>query len=292
MSIALGVTAAVALIAVVALVLTMRTSKRRLDAERARADTLDERAEAAQRAADDAGRRADETQHERDRALERAEAAERERRAAEQERLTAEQERLTAEQERRDAEQERSDAEEQRREAELPGSDVGQQGAAAGTDAGGLVMAAPLWDLERLRLEREWGELVGPSIPLPRAWDGSLWTFIAVQLEIIREQIGTPSRLEPSSATWAREPATAVPAARLATELLRRLAMEGEEITVTLGEDVEITVAIATDGPPASPDLAALSATAAALGGDLALHAGPSELTARLRLAATGRPIA
>jgi hypothetical protein len=271
MSIALGVTAAVALIAVVALVLTMRTSKRRLNAERARAGALTERAEAAQRAADDAGRRADETQQERDRAIERAE-------AAEQERLTAEQERLTAEEQRRQAEQQRDDAE--------------QQGAATGADAGGLVMAAPLWDLERLRLEREWTELVGPSVPLPLAWDGSLWTFIAVQLEIIREQIGTPSRLEPSSATWAREPATAVPAARLATELLRRLAMEGEEIMVKLGEDVEISVAIATDGPPASPDLASLSATAAALGGDLALHAGPSELTAHLRLAAPGRPTA
>jgi hypothetical protein len=243
MSVALGVTAAIALIAIVALVVTVRTTAGRLAAERSRTEDLDGRLAHALSAAAEAQHQAEAARHDRDLAVTRAEAADQQRAAAD------------------------------------------QQLAAA---SGGLVAAAPLWDLERQRLQREWTELVGPSVPLPLPWDGSLSAFIGVQLEIIREQIGTPSQLEPSKAAWTTEPATAVPAARLATELLRRLAMEGEEITVTFGEDEEISVAIATEGPTSGPDLSGLGATAAALGGHLALHHGAGELRAQLRLKATG----
>jgi hypothetical protein len=64
--------------------------------------------------------------------------------------------------------------------------------------------------------------------------------------------------------------------------------MEGEEITVTFGEDEEISVAIAIDGTPDDPDLSGLSATAAALGGGLALHHEAGEVRAQLRLKAAG----
>ena len=63
--------------------------------------------------------------------------------------------------------------------------------------AGRLAAADTLWDLERVRLEREWREVTGIPTPLPEPWDGSLRAAVAVELELIREVIGIPTRLEP-----------------------------------------------------------------------------------------------
>jgi hypothetical protein len=156
----------------------------------------------------------------------------------------------------------------------------------AGTNSHGAVAAEPLLELERLRLEREWADIVGTSTPLPVAWDGSVRSLVAVELDIIREVIGTPSRIEPATASSPAEPAVAVATARLATEILRRLAKAGEEISVTFATDTDVIMAIATEGNNVKPDLSDLSTTAAELGGRLTLLETDEGFEAQLRVPA------
>jgi hypothetical protein len=146
------------------------------------------------------------------------------------------------------------------------------------------VAAEPLLELERLRLEREWADIVGPSTPLPVPWDGSVHSVVAVELDIIREVIGTPSRIEPAGASEPAEPALAVATARLATEILRRLAKAGEEISVTFVTDTDVTMAIATEGNEVKPDLSDLTSTAVELGGRLTLVETEEGFEAQLRV--------
>jgi hypothetical protein len=141
----------------------------------------------------------------------------------------------------------------------------------AGTNSHGVIAAEPLWELERLRLEREWADIVGSSTPLPVTWDRSVRSVVAVELDIIREVIGTPSRIMPATSSQAAEPAAAVAAARLATEILRRLAKAGEEIEVTFQTDTDVTMSVAVVGDEVKPDLSELTTTAAELGGRLTL---------------------
>jgi hypothetical protein len=135
-------------------------------------------------------------------------------------------------------------------------------------------------------LEREWADIVGPSTPLPVPWDGSVRGVVAVELDIIREVIGTPSHIEPATASGAAEPALAVATARLATEVLRRLAKAGEEISVTFATDTDVTMAVATEGDEAKPDLSDLTTTAAELGGRLTFLETDEGFEAQLRVPA------
>ncbi len=153
-----------------------------------------------------------------------------------------------------------------------------------GGKSNGGVAAEPLLELERLRLEREWADIVGPATPLPVPWDGSVRGVVAVELDIIREVIGTPSRIEPAATSTAAEPAVAVATVRLATEILRRLAKAGEEISVTFTTDTDITMAIAVEGDEVKPDLADLTTTAAELGGLLTLLETDEGFEAQLRV--------
>ena len=109
---------------------------------------------------------------------------------------------------------------------------------------------------------------------------------VAVELEIIREVIGTPSLIENAPVPGPAQPtvAMAVATSRLATEIFRRLAKAGEEITVSFDADTDFTMAIAIEGPGLDPDLSRLSATAAELGGQLSWTPSPGRFEARLRL--------
>ncbi len=153
--------------------------------------------------------------------------------------------------------------------------------------AGGVVAAAPLWELERLRTERTWAELAGPSVPLPVPWDGTVWAAVAIELEMIREEIGTPSRLEPASRTRPDHAATAVVATRITAELLRRLAKVGEELTVAVEGDGGVAIALATDPDAAPPDLSRLITLAEAFGGRLVVSPAGDGTEARFHFGAT-----
>lgn len=96
------------------------------------------------------------------------------------------------------------------------------------------TQAGVLWELYRVRCEREWGEIAGTTTELPVPWDGTFTAAIAVELEAIREGIGTPGRLttEGSGGQDVGDPLTAMIVTFLAGELLRRLARIGEELVV------------------------------------------------------------
>jgi hypothetical protein len=218
-------------------------------------------------------------------------------RAADQARAEAEQ-RLQQDEVALGAAVERADVSERR-------ADVSERRA---TDAEGRLAAADtLWELERVRLEREWREVTGIPAPLPEPWDGSIRAALAVELEIIREVIGVPTVLEsrapgpaagadpapngtprPADPAGSTDPVVALGVARLTGEMLRALARVGEEVVVSVEPDDAVTVRVATEAGGPAPDLGTLARAAAALGRDLDVRPVAGGLEARLH--PTGQP--
>ncbi len=143
-----------------------------------------------------------------------------------------------------------------------------------------------LWHLERIRLEREWREIAGPSAPLPVPWDGTVGAALAVELELIREIIGTPSRLEIGAGHGVADPIAATSTARIAGELFRCLARTGEELVVTMVGPSEVRVAVAVEPGAGIPDIEALDRLARAAGGTVEVSAGDEGLQALVKIPA------
>lgn len=153
------------------------------------------------------------------------------------------------------------------------------------TDAEGRLMAAgTLWDLERLRLEREWAEVTGMPAPWPEPWDGGIRAALAVELEIIREVMGVPSRIGSTNAASSEDPVAAMIGFRLTAEVMRSLARVGDEMAVSWGGDGVVTIDLATHGNAPQPSLARPAASAAALGGELTVLPIDGGWRAQLRL--------
>jgi hypothetical protein len=182
----------------------------------------------------------------------------------------------------------RSDAERRAEQAQLALAAAGERADRRAADVEGRFAAiGALWELERVRLEREWAEVTGSTAPLPEPWDGGSRAALAAELEIIREVIGVPSRLEPAVAARPEDPFTALGTFRLAAEVLRALARVGEEMEVAFQADGAVTMAIATDGVAGDPHLERLTAAAAAMGGELAVLPTAEGFRARVHLPAT-----
>jgi hypothetical protein len=149
-------------------------------------------------------------------------------------------------------------------------------------------VADALWELERLRLEREWDAIGGPSMPMPSGWDGTDGTDIsaavAVELEVIREVVGVPGHLDPPKNPVTADPATSIIVTRLAGELLRTLARGGLELSVSIEDDVELAVAVATDAVETAEDLSRLAAAASRAGGVLGVQAVEDGVRVEVRL--------
>jgi hypothetical protein len=137
-------------------------------------------------------------------------------------------------------------------------------------------VADALWDLERLRLEREWYAIGGLAMPMPPGWDGAdgtdLAAAVAVELEVIREVVGTPGHLDPPSQPVTADPATAIVVTRLAGELMRTLARGGLGLSVSIEDDEELAVAVATEAEETAEDLSRLATAASRAGGRLDVH--------------------
>ncbi len=315
MTVLAAVAVAVAAVAVAAAAVLGRRSAGTLAGERARADdlraALDEAGtergalQAAVHAADDRAARAEQDAA---RATERAaeadgRAAAAEARAdeamgrAEQAALDA----AAADARAADAEHRASTAETRAAEAASSSArgprDVAASGAAAagapaqgdggaGGSAPGAGALAALWELERVRLEREWREIAGPSAALPVPWDGTVGAALAVELELIREVVGTPSRLDVADAGYV-DPAVAARVSRLTGELLRCLARTGEELAVTVCGPAEVRVTVQTLPGAPGPDTSALSGLVDAAGGTIDVTAGPPVWEATVRVAPT-----
>ena len=162
----------------------------------------------------------------------RLEEAERERKASQTRATAAENRVKDAEQRVGDAERRAGDAERRVSEA-LRRADEALQRAAAG----GHTSYEALWELERMRLRREWLDVVGPGEDLPVPWDTTVPAVMATELAIIREVMGTPSEMTggPGPAAFGQD--SAALAARTGVELLRRLARSGQEMRVEVAED-------------------------------------------------------
>lgn len=241
MTAALAAVAAVLLVAVVILTVSLIRSRRAARRAEARATQLAGRVEETARLLEE---------------------AERQRRNADARVATAESRLQVAEQRAGEAERRAGDAERRvgeamRRAEEAERSATGS----AGADA--------VWGMERFRVEREWLDVVGPGVPLPVPWDGSLAPVVATELSVIREVMGTPSDLALDSPARLDDPVRACGLARLGVELLRTLARSGEPMEVTVaGEELRVAQAPAPGEAP--PDLGALAEAARAAGLDLA----------------------
>lgn len=139
---------------------------------------------------------------------------------------------------------------------------------------------------ERLRIEREWSELAGPSATLPAAWDGTLACVVANELEIIREVVGTPSTLEIDGSTGARaDGAHAGDGGTrdgqmlvLSAEFVREAARASDEMRVRVAGDV---VVFGSAG--SIPSLGGTRAAAERAGADLMVEAAEGGFVATLR---------
>jgi hypothetical protein len=165
------------------------------------------------------------------------------------------------------------------------------RGTAESSGPGGMPVADvadALWDLERLRLEREWYAIGGLAMPMPAGWDGAdgtdLSAAVAVELEVIREVVGTPGHLYPPSQPVTADPATAIVITRLAGELMRTLARGGLELRVSIEDDDELAVAVATEAEETAEDLSRLATAASRAGGRLDVQTVDDGVKVEVRL--------
>jgi hypothetical protein len=296
MTAVLGVTVAVGLAALVLLFLLVRRSAAAAE-ESSRADRLktelgtaaEQLRLAAGRAEEETLRRAEDSDAA-DAALRdaRAATAQAERRAEESE-VRVEQARGNVEQaEQRAAEAEKRAARAGRRakqRAEAPR----EKAEPSGSDSTAVAdVADALWELERLRLEREWFAIGGLALPMPSGWDGAdgtdLSAAVAVELEVIREVVGTPGHLDPPTQPVTADPATAIIVTRLAGELLRTLARGGLELRVSIEDDDELAVAVATGAVETAEELSRLATAASHAGGSLAVQRVDDGVRVEVRL--------
>ncbi len=255
MTIALAAVAAVLFVAAVALAWAARRNGSALRAAQQRAEDLTRRlAEAVEQL--------DGVEQQKRAVDARASAAEGRLRAAEQK---------TTDAERRAGEAERRVGEEMRRAAEAR---------RAAAESG---PARAVWELERLRAEREWLDVVGPGVPLPVPWDGTIAAVVATELSVIREVIGTPGDLTVEEGARPASPALAALTARVSVEMLRTLARSGEEMEVGVTrEALTVVQPIAPGDRP--PDLTALAAVAKEAGLELNVEVQEGRSVVRLSL--------
>jgi hypothetical protein len=218
----------------------------------------------------------------------RAATAQADRRAEESEAQVEKARRHLEEAERRAADAEKRAARAGRRQQHKAESapDTAESSGRGGTPVADVADA--LWDLERLRLEREWYAIGGLAMPMPAGWDSAdgtdLSAAVAVELEVIREVVGTPGHLDPPSQPVTTDPATAIVITRLAGELMRTLARGGLELSVSIEDDDELAVAVATEAEETAENLSRLATAASRAGGRLDVQAVDDGVKVEVRL--------
>lgn len=202
---------------------------------------------------------------------------------AEQDRRAADSRVGAAEGRLRAAEQRASDAEKRAGEAERRVGEVMRRAEEA-ERAGAGSAAAAVWELERLRVGREWVDVAGPGVDLPIPWDGTVAPVVATELSVIREVIGTPSDLSVSAPARPSSPARVAVAARVCVEMLRLLARSGAEMEVVLEGDTLVVSQPVYEGDTA-PELGDVARVAAAAGLALTVDVAADRSVARLTVA-------
>jgi hypothetical protein len=135
--------------------------------------------------------------------------------------------------------------------AEDEARSAGQRAATAEASAVTLqdrlgAIAGVVWILERRRRARAWAVVVGQIGATPPDLGGDpsagLADALALELEIIREEVGTPGRLVGGDQPLGPEPGAAVVGLLVATELLQALARRADSLRVSLAADGDATV--------------------------------------------------
>lgn len=168
------------------------------------------------------------------------------------------------------AEQKATDAERRAGDAERRVAEANRRAGEAIAAGAEARSAAALWQLERLRAEREWADVVGPGVDLPVAWDGGVAPLVAAELAVIRETMGTPSELELVGDGTPIKADRAAVVGRAGIEVLRLLARSGDEMNVVLGSR-ELRVTQPRPADVDRPDLSDLRQACAAGGLELAV---------------------
>lgn len=143
-----------------------------------------------------------------------------------------------------ETEQLRAETEQHRSEVEQVHAQDASFTAARDDDRVGRAPAAQstvLWGLERVRLAREWHDLAGATVPLPVSWEDPVAAALAIELELIRESIGTPSRFEVATELSSGSVATELSNGPVATELSSGSAVSrGSEAATTTPSRVKV----------------------------------------------------
>jgi hypothetical protein len=204
----------------------------------------------------------------------RIEDSEQQRRAVDA-RLVAAEGRLKA------ADQRAGDAERRAGEAEKRVGEAMRRADEAARAAAESDETRAVWEMERLRVQREWLDVVGPGVDLPVPWDGSIAAVVATELSVIRETIGTPSELSVQEQVGHLPPGVAGVVARAAVEMLRTLARSGEEMTVEMAAG-SLTVAQPVAPGEKPPDLLPLARVVSDAGLELSAEVSDSRLVSTL----------
>lgn len=275
MTVAFAAALAVAVIALLALGATARRGSVATRRDRLEAQTRTRELAEARQTAEEAARRADSATEEASAA--RAATGQAESRLAEAESRLAEAQSGLADADRRASDAERRAEAFQAEILRAESRAAQRRAAAAVTPSAGSV----LWQLERLRCEREWSEVVGPGVPLPVEWDETFGAVLATEMAVVREVIGTPGEVEATEPVPLSELPQAAATVRLGVELVRSLARSGEEMVVTVeAGSVEVDQRVLSPSAPAV--LERLQEVAKAAGADLVVESGTDRLLARL----------
>lgn len=188
----------------------------------------------------------------------------------------------------RGAEQKAAEAERRAGDAERRVAEAMRKAEEAARIAGESPEARAVWELERVRAEREWLDVVGPGVALPVPWDGSIGAVIATELAVIREVVGTPSEVAHRGEGQLASPAVGAAVARLGVELVRLLARSGEEMAVEIGDGSVTVGQMIPVGEPV-PDVRDLTAVAERAGLSLSVETDEDRSTIRLSFNPRGR---
>lgn len=153
--------------------------------------------------------------------------------------------------------------------------------------------ALGLWALERHRQARSAGTpllglAIGPGVDLVTA----LSEAVRVELEVLREDVGTHGELVATDPGEDLDPATALTLLRVVQELAALLAKRADELEVTIGHDADaqrVTVAALGWTDPA-PAMAAFEAGVAALDGRIELQPDPDRADTLLAIVTLDGP--
>jgi hypothetical protein len=151
----------------------------------------------------------------------------------------------------------------------------------------GDARAAGLWTLERIRQSRLAGTpslrpTSGPGIDIAT----DLRTAVALELELLREEVGTYAEISHVDLGNPVSPGEALAVLRIVQELAAALAKRADELRITIGRDGDsaLVTVVASGWSDATPNHGILERSVTALNGTLELRSDAEVLTAEVRI--------